>query len=133
MGIKEILIVNARRSAAHTEAYQEYLRSLDQHKDCPFCSIRTGSSHYINETDNFWIIRNRFPYEVWEGQSVLSHLMIVPKNHLLSLKHLSESESKEFILLMADYEHSGYNVYARTASSRTRSIEHQHTHLIQLQ
>jgi diadenosine tetraphosphate (Ap4A) HIT family hydrolase len=124
--------VNAQRSQTHAKAYQEYLKSIDQNSACPFCKIVTGDEHYINETDNFWIIRNRFPYELWEGQAVLSHLMIVPKNHLLSLKFLSESESKEFVLLMADYEHSGYNVYARTASSKTRSIQHQHTHLIQL-
>jgi diadenosine tetraphosphate (Ap4A) HIT family hydrolase len=127
------MLMSARRSAVHAEAYKAYLDGLDQSSACPFCAIKTGDDHYINETDNFWIIRNRFPYEVWEGQSVFSHLMIVPKAHLLSLKYLSESESKEFILLMADFEHSGYNIYARTASSRTRSIEHQHTHLIQLQ
>lgn len=124
--------MSADRAAVHAEAYKAYLENLDQNSACPFCSIRVGDEHYINETDNFWIIRNRFPYQTWESQSVLSHLMIVPKAHLLSLKHLSESQSKEFILLLADYEHSGYNVYARTAGSKTRSIEHQHTHLIQL-
>lgn len=125
--------MNARRSAVHAQAYETYLNSLDQEVACPFCSISIENPQYINETDNFWIIQNRFPYDTWEGQAVLSHLMIVPKVHLTSLKYLSESESKEFILLLADYEHSGYNVYARTASSKTRSIKHQHTHLIQLQ
>lgn len=124
--------MSAHRSAQYIKAYQTYLDSIDQDSICPFCNITIDHAQYINETDNFWIIRNRFPYEIWEDQSVLSHLMIIPKAHLLSLKHLSESESKEFILLMADYEHSGYNVYARTAGSKTRSIKHQHTHLIQL-
>lgn len=124
--------MNARRSALHAEAYQIYLNSINQESICPFCDITVDHEQYINETDHFWIIKNKFPYEVWEDQSVLSHLLIIPKAHLLSLKYLSESESKEFIILMADYEHSGYNVYARTASSKTRSIKHQHTHLIQL-
>lgn len=124
---------NARRSATHAQAYENYLHFLNANSLCPFCEISIDNEHYINETDNFWIVRNIFPYQVWEGQPVLSHLMIVPKAHLLSLKYLSESESKEFVLLVADYEHSGYNVYARTAGSKTRSIEHQHTHLIQLQ
>lgn len=125
--------MNPSRSETQKEAYRAYLDGLDQGSSCPFCTITIDYQYYINETDNFWIIRNRFPYDIWEGQPVLSHLMIVPKAHLLSLKYLSESQSKEFILLLADYEHSGYNVYARTAASKTRSIEHQHTHLIQLQ
>lgn len=124
--------MNARRSAMHAEAYKAYLSTMSQTSRCPFCEITIDHEQYINETDHFWIVKNKFPYQEWEGQSVISHLMIVPKAHLLSLKFLSESQSKEFILLMADYEHIGYNVYARTASSKTRSISHQHTHLIQL-
>jgi diadenosine tetraphosphate (Ap4A) HIT family hydrolase len=58
--------------------------------------------------------------------------MIVPKKHTDSLGTLKASDKVEYVDLLAKYEAKGYNVYARPPRSTSKSIAHQHTHLIQL-
>jgi diadenosine tetraphosphate (Ap4A) HIT family hydrolase len=56
--------------------------------------------------------------------------MVIPKKHTDTLADLSEREALEYVKLISSYEANGYNVYARAPSSKTKSIVHQHTHLI---
>ena len=55
---------------------------------------------------------------------------IVPKRHLHSISELNESEQKEFVKILADYEYTGFSIYARSHSNSRKSVAHQHTHLI---
>jgi len=61
---------------------------------------------------------------------VTDHLMIVPKKHVESLHDLTSKEKIDIIDLIATYEKKGYNVYAREKGNATKSVPHQHTHLI---
>ena len=120
------------RSRKNNIAYKKY-REERKHIDlCQFCEIQAGHEQFISETEHFKIITNKFPYVTWEKHPVIEHLMIIPKQHVDSLRDLSFDESKEYIDLISDYEFNGYNLYARPASSKTRSVVHQHTHLIKL-
>jgi len=96
---------------------------------CPFCD-RQQISKIVRETEHFLVIENLTKYDVFEFREVLEHLMIVPKRHVEDLSLLSRDEKVELIDLIADYEAKDFNVYARSARSVSRSIAHQHTHLI---
>lgn len=67
---------------------------------------------------------------MWEMLDVTEHLLVVPKRHALSLDELTDEEKLDHMNILASYEAKGYNIYARSVDSTTRSVAHQHTHLI---
>jgi hypothetical protein len=56
--------------------------------------------------------------------------MLVPHEHTDTIASLSEAARLEFVQQISAYEENGYHVYARATKSQTKSIPHQHTHLI---
>lgn len=119
----------ATRNRKQEKDYKAYLQTVDP-KICVFCAIHKKSSQYINETKYNKIIKNVFPYSLWELIKVSEHLMITPKRHVGSLDKLNNQEALDYMKIIQTYEKKGYNIYARAPSSPTRSILHQHTHLI---
>lgn len=99
--------------------------------ECPFCANAT-LANAIKETKNAYIVPNLTHYDIWEGHKVEDHLLVVPMRHVQSMKELTEEERLEIIDLIADYEDNNYSVYARGVGVVTRSVEHQHTHLIKM-
>lgn len=95
---------------------------------CPFCNLE--KQEILSESKYFYIVKNLYGYEYWEGLKVIDHLMIVPKRHIKSVREFSQPEKLEFLDLMIKYENDGYNVYTREKDSVMKSIIHQHTHLI---
>jgi len=95
----------------------------------PFCNT---DSHQpiVEENETMAVIPNRVKYDVFEGRRVLDHLMIIPKRHVETLSEFSPQELIDFGTLAGKYEAGGYNVYARGVASVSRSVKHQHTHLI---
>lgn len=124
--------MNAIRSRKDKRAYTQYLRSLGPAKGCQFCALQPGDSQFMLESTYFMVIRNRFPYILWDTKPVEEHLMLVPKQHTITLKNLTAEESQEYVAFISDYEHKGYNIYARSPGSSMKSVIHQHTHLIKL-
>lgn len=98
---------------------------------CAFCtSAQEEPALAGNET--MYVIANRTSYDIFEGYRVAEHLMIIPKAHRASLAEFTENEMIDFMRLAGEYEAKGYSVYARGVDSPTRSVAHQHTHLIKL-
>lgn len=97
---------------------------------CPFCEIKAGDSQLVEETSAFRVILNTAPYSLWDGQGVKDHLMIVPKHHTERLGDLDDKSAVEFLGLVSKYEELGYNLFARAPMTTTKSVAHQHTHLI---
>ncbi len=96
---------------------------------CPFCS--PDKSRIIEEGKTALVIRNIFPYDLWESRKTKDHLMVVPKRHRPTLHSLTTPERNEIMAFIAKYEKNGYNIYARAESSTQKSIpDHQHSHLI---
>src|SRR5687767_8201846 len=119
------------RSRKEEKVYIKYLkRRRKSDAKCQFCDISDEHKPYINETKHFLVIRNLFPYSIWDGRRVTDHLMIVPKQHTETLNSLGEDAAVEYVKLVSKYEHDGYNVYARAPDSIIKSVPHQHTHLI---
>jgi galactose-1-phosphate uridylyltransferase len=113
----------------HTrKSHKKYL-SFPKHTSCPFCESNSKKES-IAETTYTQIVSNRVHYDVWELRTVVDHLLILPKRHVLSLHDLTNAEKVDIMNVIADYESQGYNVYARAASNAQRSVPHQHTHLI---
>ncbi len=97
---------------------------------CNFCKITPGHDEFIEEGQYFKIITNRFHYSYWDEQAVQHQVMLVPKDHIDSISKLPVAAAKEFLDYIGKYEERGYSVYARPPQSVTKTITHQHTHLI---
>lgn len=123
--------MTASRSTKEEHLYRQQRRD-SVNEGCPFCKIAKGDVQYVEETEFLKVIRNRLPYSIWDGQGVLDHLMIVPKIHTDKLGSLHPKAAVEYINLVDKYESAGYNLYARAPASTTKSVAHQHTHLMQL-
>jgi diadenosine tetraphosphate (Ap4A) HIT family hydrolase len=97
-------------------------------KACPFCDFT--DDNMVRSGTHFFIVKNIFPYQFWEFMTVTDHLMIVPNRHVESLHELDKVERIELMDLIGEYQEKGYNVYAREAANTSKSVPHQHTHLI---
>ncbi len=121
--------MSATRSRKEEMIYRAY-RKKQNPEICLFCQIKKGHRQHILDTRSFRLIRNIFPYSVWDGQKVVDHLMITPKKHVTGLADLSSQEAAELHKLISRYEKRGYSIYARSPESKIKSVAHQHTHLI---
>lgn len=129
MGIQRGPMSRARKS------HKKYIkhRKYDPHKDCVFCSqdpSRLGKIH--EDHKDCYVIENLFPYDIWDGCDVDDHLMVVPKKHTDSLSGLSKQAKSSIMEVVARYEARGYSIYARAPNNLTKSIVHQHTHLVKV-
>lgn len=111
--------------------YRRHNRSDQTRHDCTFCRDETREAT-LQENDTMFVIRNRVKYDVFEGLSVLEHLMVIPKKHHDTMATFSDKEMLDMMRSIAEYEARGYGVYARGVGSVTRSVAHQHTHLLKL-
>jgi len=114
-----------------------YDKLINQDKEratgCAFPLCGGDSSQPITqENGTMYLVKNRTTYDIFEGRRVLDHLMVIPKRHVESLADFTEQEKIDHMDIVGQYEQLGYNVYARASGSVTRSVKHQHTHLIKL-
>lgn len=123
--------MTATRSTKESRHYDNQ-RKNPANKGCPFCGITKQDQQYVEETKYLKVIRNRYPYSLWDGQGVLDHLMIVPMDHTDKLGKLHPDAAVEYVGLVDKYESLGYNFYARAPSSTVKTVMHQHTHMIRL-
>ena len=106
-----------------------YRRQLGS-ASCPFCEPQDPSD-VIETTPHFYVRKNKFPYDVWEMRSVVEHLMVIPKRHVKNYAELTLIEQAELMTVLATYQSTGYDVYARSDSSTQLTVpNHQHSHLI---
>lgn len=113
----------------HYRATHNRYKNYPKPTECPFCK-NINQERIIDQTEHHLIVPNRVMYDVWELRRVTEHYMIIPRRHVRSLNELTEAEQLDHVQLMARYEVQGFNIYARSAGSFQRSVEHQHTHLI---
>ncbi|CAN5179634.1 hypothetical protein BH09PAT3_BH09PAT3_2460 [soil metagenome] len=106
--------------------YNSYPKS----DECHFCNPGESTEPTVRETEHAYVVPNRTFYDLWEIRKIVDHKLLIPKRHVAQLKDLTAEERTDIINLIADYEAEGYEVYARSPKSVTRSIDHQHTHLI---
>jgi diadenosine tetraphosphate (Ap4A) HIT family hydrolase len=122
--------MTASRNRKETLAYRKYLKNLQPGHDCEFCSIGKKDPQFVSQTKYFKVIRNIFPYSMWDDHTVKDHLLILPKEHTDTLSSLPQASKIEYVELISKYESKGYNIYARSPGHASKSVIHQHTHLI---
>jgi diadenosine tetraphosphate (Ap4A) HIT family hydrolase len=130
--MSEIATYYYGRSTTNDRAYQSYRKKLT---GCIFCKIDHPDNtvkKIVEELSDFWVIKNTFPYDVFDSIKVVDHLLIVPKKHIEGIAELTKRERIILIELISKYEAMGYSTMARHPGSQAKSIAHQHTHLIKL-
>jgi hypothetical protein len=118
------------RKRKNQKRYKQY--SAIKTPGCDFCAFNGDTEHLQQEYKHFWVVNNMFGYDVWDGVDVLEHLLVVPKRHVDSIGHFTPAESKEYMAVISQYEQTGYSLYSRAPQNITKSVVHQHTHLIKL-
>jgi len=118
------------RNRKEYKVYKKHTVKTQKAGVCEFCKITAGKDQFVEETKSFKVIKNIFPYTYWDYRRVIEHLMIVPKKHIDTLDDITESEAAEYLQLLGGYESRGYDVFARAPDSVSRSVPHQHMHLI---
>ena len=98
--------------------------------NCTFCHEYETKKRVIAENDTMFVIPNRVKYDMFEGQGVVDHLMVLPKRHAESIGEFTEKEKIDHLNIVAEYETKGYDTYARGVGNVARTVKHQHTHLI---
>lgn len=114
----------------HYRKTRKVYTSYPKPESCDFCDMAKTPNQIMETSRHAWIVRNRVSYDVWELRDVTDHLMVVPKRHVRSLEELNDAEKLDIMNVMARHEANDYNVYARSVHSVSRSVGHQHTHLI---
>lgn len=102
-------------------------RKISQ-KECVFCEVE--SDCVIEEYTHFRIIKNIYPYHMWDLKQVEEHLMIVPKHHTEGFDGFKEESFEEYLKITTSYSNSGYDLFTRTTKSSRKTQPHFHTHLI---
>src|SRR3990167_821177 len=95
------------RSTKNENSYHKYRKG---EKGCYFCEPKPHI--VVSKTKNFYISKNNFPYDFWDGQKVVEQLLL------------------EYGELVNKYSNQGFDIYTRTPNSPSRSQPHFHTHLI---
>lgn len=116
---------------ANNIAKEKLVKADTKNGGCGFCD--PAQIKIIGETELFWIIQNRMPYDLFDGVPVEGHLMIAPKAHRTGIAELTAAEKLEYVDLLAKYEAINYSVYSRGIGNVTRTAGHLHTHLLLLQ
>lgn len=111
--------------------YSSLNKASAKQGDCTFCT-NARSEPTITENESMYVVANRVSYDLFEGYHVADHLMIIPKQHRLSIAEFTPQEAQDYISIAGEFEAKGYSVFARGTDSPTRSVAHQHTHLIKL-
>ncbi len=106
----------------------KYKNHLVKELGCPFCN--PNPKQVLKRIGNFYLIKNIYGYDLWDRRRVVDHLLIVPKKHAKDFKSVGKGDIETYFKIMAKYSGSGYDIFTRAASSRTKSQSHFHTHLI---
>lgn len=123
--------MSATRHRKNHKIYEKYTQEI-RGTNCQFCDFNAQDSQVLSELKSFWIVKNIFPYDIWDTSQVSDHLMVVPKRHVDSISHFDNSEKQEYVTALAEYEKQGYSIYARAPTNVIKSVVHQHTHLIKM-
>lgn len=121
-----------KRTKAVDEKYAKYRK--EHGGSCDFCEIGTLNSinNIVKEHKHFWIIKNAFPYSVWDNEPVVDHLLIVPKKHVINVSDLTKNQRNSLMKIINKYDKLDYSFMERCANNKEKSMPHQHTHLIKV-
>lgn len=103
-------------------------KQVNNENKCDFCD--PWAIEVIDQTENFYILKNIFPYNIWDRRKVKTHLLIASKDHHESFEQFPLSLHKEYIAILKNYSSQGFDVFTRGTGSIIKTVSHFHTHLI---
>lgn len=121
-------------------AYERYSNSFSKNV-CKYCgdfNITTmfegiEINQLVEQTTSFWIIQNSFPYKIWDKYKVISHLLVIPKEHIINLGIMYKSDWSRLNYILSKYEAQGYSTYIKSNGNGAGAISHLHFDLIKLE
>lgn len=69
---------------------------------------------------------------MWDGHETTAHELLVPKRHVTGINAFTPEERQELMGLLCKADKEGYSFYGRHDGSKTKTVLHQHTHLIKI-
>jgi diadenosine tetraphosphate (Ap4A) HIT family hydrolase len=125
----DIVAITSGRARPVADAYVAHRRNYAG--ACPFCSApHAVGGDVVAVEGTMVVLRNLFPYALWDSAPVEEHLMVVPARHLLVFDEFTDQEASDYFAVLRRYEAAGYSVYTRAQSNLGRSVGHLHTHLL---
>ncbi len=122
----------ATRSRKEEQKYALHRKTKSFKTECSFCAIHPDEDQFVSQTKSFMIVKNIYPYTLWDSQGVEDHLLLIPKTHTNSLSSFDNEAALEYVKLLSEYEKAGYDISARGYKSNRKTVTHHHTHLIKL-
>ncbi len=111
--------------------YESHRKSDTSKSDCTLCPGRNVGK-ILHQGNTMYVLKNRVMYDIFDGRRVEDHLLVMPLLHKSRIADFTDEERLELTTIVSKYEALGYNFYGRGVDSPTRSVKHQHTHLIKL-
>ena len=125
--------MDTRKPNVSGKKYEKYAENRKfEGEDYNFYDRAMKDDTVIEKFENFVLIENLFPYQIWDGFEVEKHLLLIPKRFTETISDFSPAEREEYFEILSKYEALGFSIYARAAQNVRKTVKHQHTHLITL-
>lgn len=116
------------RSPEAYDTYNKYLQLAGTGSTCALCE---DTRIVVEEKGPIRVIKNDYPYAVFQGLPVEDHLMVVTRRHVSELSDLTYEEAAIYWRFCAEFSKRSYSLFTQAATKSQRSIPgHVHTHLI---
>lgn len=113
------------------KAYKKYRqKNQNSPKNYNFYERVKSERGVVEDLEFFIVAKNLFSYQIWDGFEVREHLLVIPKRFVEGINEFSKQEFDEFQKILAKYEAKGFSIYARAPKNKSKTVTHQHTHLI---
>lgn len=113
------------------KAYKKYRqKNQNSPKNYNFYERAKNEKGVVEDLEFFIVTKNLFGYQIWDGFEVREHLLVIPKRFVEGINEFSKQEFDEFQKILAKYEAKGFSIYARAPKNKSKTVMHQHTHLI---
>lgn len=83
-----------RRTKEIEDKYQKFLKTISEDY-CPFCKNLDKES-IVLKFSNWIVVKNSFPYNIFEDEKVLDHLLFTPIRHVSCMEDLTWLEQNDF-------------------------------------
>lgn len=121
--------VEKRYEKSRKEQQAQY---ADGNLPCPLCED-IANRKVLFSTKTMHIMKNDYPYYMFDDLVVKAHIMLVPKRHISQFSEFNRGEMVDYWKILQKLSDQGYNSMTRATGNHRRSVPgHLHTHLIQL-
>jgi hypothetical protein len=124
-------IYQTYRSPKMHAAYLKQMEQTRQNAASTACALCDKGRTVVQEHGPIRVIKNDYPYAVFQGMPVREHLMVITARHVGGLSELTYEEAAVYWRICAEYSGRDYTLFTQAATKSQRSIPgHIHTHLI---